>query len=97
MESMVIFMRVNVACAKEGRQPRTVAPCDMRRRCLDRAARRTAMNTAPPRARDRRGGFDRFVDGQADSALFELVEGVVVMMTNPTEVHEQIASNIGAP
>lgn len=55
------------------------------------------MNTAPPRARDRRGGFDRFVDGQADSALFELVEGVVVMMTNPPEVHEQIAANIGAP
>ena len=41
--------------------------------------------------------FDRFVEAQADTALFELVEGVIVMMTNPTEVHEQIAANIGAP
>jgi Uma2 family endonuclease len=41
--------------------------------------------------------FDAFVGAQADIALFELVEGVIVMMTNPTEVHEQIASNIGAP
>jgi Uma2 family endonuclease len=43
------------------------------------------------------GAFDAFVDAQADTALFELVEGVIVMMTNPTEVHEQIAANIGAP
>ena len=41
--------------------------------------------------------FDTFVEAQADTALFELVEGVIVMMTNPTEVHEQIAANIGAP
>jgi Uma2 family endonuclease len=41
--------------------------------------------------------FDSFVEAQADTALFELVEGVIVMMTNPTEVHEQIAANIGAP
>jgi Uma2 family endonuclease len=41
--------------------------------------------------------FDKFVEAQGDTALFELVEGVIVMMTNPTEVHEQIASNIGAP
>jgi len=41
--------------------------------------------------------FDRFVDAQADTALFELVEGVIVMMTNPTETHEQIAANVGAP
>jgi Uma2 family endonuclease len=41
--------------------------------------------------------FDKFVEEQADPALFELVEGVIVMMTNPTEVHEQIAGNIGAP
>jgi Uma2 family endonuclease len=41
--------------------------------------------------------FDRFLEGQADTDLFELVEGVIVMMTNPTEVHEQIAGNIGAP
>jgi Uma2 family endonuclease len=41
--------------------------------------------------------FDRFVEAQADTTLFELVEGVIVMMTNPTETHEQIAANIGAP
>jgi len=41
--------------------------------------------------------FDAFVEAQADTAEFELVEGVIVMMTNPTEVHEQIAGNIGAP
>jgi len=41
--------------------------------------------------------FDRFVEAQADTALFELVEGVIVMMSNPTETHEQIAANIGAP
>ncbi|MGH6692506.1 MAG: Uma2 family endonuclease [Gammaproteobacteria bacterium] len=41
--------------------------------------------------------FDRFVEAQADAALFELVEGVIVMMTNPTQVHEQIVANVGAP
>jgi Uma2 family endonuclease len=41
--------------------------------------------------------FDAFVEAQADTALFELVEGEIVMMTNPTEVHEQNAGNIGAP
>jgi len=41
--------------------------------------------------------FDNFVSAQADATLFELVEGVIVMMTNPTETHEQITSNIGAP
>jgi Uma2 family endonuclease len=41
--------------------------------------------------------FDRFVEAQADTTLFELVESVIVMMTNPTETHEQIAANIGAP
>ncbi len=42
-------------------------------------------------------GFDAFIDAQADTADFELIEGVIFMMTNPTETHEQIASNIGAP
>ncbi len=42
-------------------------------------------------------GFDAFVEAQADLQLFELVEGVIVIMTNATETHEQIASNIGAP
>ncbi len=41
--------------------------------------------------------FDTFVEAQADTALFELIKGVIVMMTNPTEVHEQIVANIGAP
>jgi Uma2 family endonuclease len=41
--------------------------------------------------------FDAFVEAQVDTALFELVEGAIVMMTNPTEVDEQIAANIGAP
>lgn len=41
--------------------------------------------------------FDAFVEAQADTTLFELVDGVIVMMTNPTEAHEQIAGNVGAP
>jgi Uma2 family endonuclease len=41
--------------------------------------------------------FDTFVEAQADATLFELVDGVIVMMTNPTEAHEQIAGNVGAP
>ena len=41
--------------------------------------------------------FDPFVEAQADTSQFELVAGVIVMMTNPTETHEQIAGNIGAP
>jgi Uma2 family endonuclease len=27
---------------------------------------------------------------------YELIDGEIVMMTNPTETHEQIASNVGA-
>jgi Uma2 family endonuclease len=41
--------------------------------------------------------FDEFLDPQADDCLSELVAGRIVAMTNPTEVHERIASNIGAP
>lgn len=43
--------------------------------------------------------FDTFVDAQpeVDTAIFELVDGIIVMMSNPTETHEQIAGNIGAP
>ncbi|HYZ20741.1 MAG TPA: Uma2 family endonuclease [Rhodopila sp.] len=41
--------------------------------------------------------FDAFLDAQADEALWELVAGRIVMMTNPSENHEQIAGNIGAP
>jgi Uma2 family endonuclease len=41
--------------------------------------------------------YDAFVDARADADEFELVDGMIVMMANPTETHEQIASNIGAP
>lgn len=42
--------------------------------------------------------FDAFVESKGDDArLYELVDGVIVMMSNPTEAHEQIAGNIGAP
>ena len=41
--------------------------------------------------------FDAFLDAQQDDALWELVAGRIVAMTNPTEAHEQIAANIGAP
>ncbi len=41
--------------------------------------------------------FDAFLDAQQDDYPWELVAGRIVAMTNPTEVHEQIAGNIGAP
>ena len=41
--------------------------------------------------------FDEFLDSQQDELLWELVAGRIVAMTNPTEVHKQIAGNIGAP
>ena len=41
--------------------------------------------------------FDAFVETQADDSMFELVEGVIAMMSNPTEAHEQIAANISSP
>jgi Uma2 family endonuclease len=41
--------------------------------------------------------FDAFLNAQQDDSLWELVAGQVVAMTDPTEDHEQIASNIGAP
>lgn len=41
--------------------------------------------------------FDVFVENQADDAVYELVDGVIVMMTNPNQNHEQIVGNIGAP
>ena len=40
--------------------------------------------------------FDDFVEQQGgDSCLFELVNGVIVMMTNPNRRHGKIAGNIG--
>src|SRR5258708_16283401 len=41
--------------------------------------------------------FDEFVAGLTDEREYELVDGELAMMVNPTETHEQIASNIGAP
>jgi Uma2 family endonuclease len=41
--------------------------------------------------------FEAFLDSQPDDSLWELVAGRVVAMTNPSEVHQKIASNIGAP
>ena len=41
--------------------------------------------------------FEEFLNSQQDDSLWELVAGRIVAMTNPTEDHEQIAGNIGAP
>ena len=41
--------------------------------------------------------FDAFVAGLADAPDYELVDGEIVLMSNPTETHEQLAANIGAP
>lgn len=41
--------------------------------------------------------FDAFLAAQRDDTTWELVGGRIVAMTNPTERHEQIVSNIGAP
>ena len=41
--------------------------------------------------------FNIFVENQADDVVYELVDGQIVMMTNPNQRHEQIVSNIGAP
>jgi Uma2 family endonuclease len=40
--------------------------------------------------------FDAFVDGMAEGKNFELFDGTPLLMSNPNETHEQIASNIGA-
>ncbi len=39
--------------------------------------------------------FDAFLDGQADARLWELVAGRIIGMTNPSQAHEKIVSNIG--
>ena len=41
--------------------------------------------------------FDSFLDNQRDAALWELVAGHILAMTNPTDIHEKIVSNIGGP
>jgi Uma2 family endonuclease len=40
--------------------------------------------------------FDAFVEGVAEGKNFELFDGRPLLMSNPNETHEQIASNIGA-
>jgi Uma2 family endonuclease len=40
--------------------------------------------------------FDAFVESMAEGKNFELFDGVPLLMSNPGETHEQIASNIGA-
>ncbi|KPL53871.1 Uma2 family endonuclease [Prosthecomicrobium hirschii] len=41
--------------------------------------------------------FEQRVAAAADGRRLELVDGRIVMMSNPTETHEQIVSNLGAP
>ncbi|MBT9291047.1 Uma2 family endonuclease [Prosthecodimorpha staleyi] len=41
--------------------------------------------------------FERRAADAADGLRLELVDGRIVMMSNPTETHEQIVSNLGAP
>jgi Uma2 family endonuclease len=41
--------------------------------------------------------FDAFLEAQADARPWELVDGQILGMTNPTERHEQIVANIGVP
>ena len=41
--------------------------------------------------------FDVFLAVQGNDDLWELVAGNIVAMTDPTELHQQIAANIGAP
>jgi len=40
--------------------------------------------------------FDAFVESVAEGKNFELFDGRPLLMSNPSETHEQIASNIGA-
>jgi len=40
--------------------------------------------------------FDAIASSAAEAREYELIDGEIVMMTNLTETHEQIASNIGA-
>jgi Uma2 family endonuclease len=40
--------------------------------------------------------FDEIAEKATEARDYELIDGEIVMMTNPPETHEQIASNIGA-
>ena len=54
----------------------------------------TALRIAEPVTIE---AFDTFFEAQADTAQFEFVEGIIVMMANPKATHAQITANIGAP
>lgn len=41
--------------------------------------------------------FDAFLGAQRDDEPWELVEGRILAVTNPTERHEQVVANVGAP
>jgi Uma2 family endonuclease len=41
--------------------------------------------------------FDAFCAAQAGLETYELIEGVIYLMSNPTVTHEQIVANIAAP
>ena len=43
------------------------------------------------------GEFDRLVEDAPEGVEYELVDGTPMLMGNPTQVHEQIVSNIVAP
>jgi Uma2 family endonuclease len=38
--------------------------------------------------------FDQIVESDPNGSDYELIDGVLVMMSNPTEIHEQIAMNV---
>lgn len=40
--------------------------------------------------------FEAFLTTAPEECDYELIDGVIVIMTNPTETHEQITSNLGA-
>ena len=41
--------------------------------------------------------FDEFVARQPQESDYELIDGAIVMMTNPIEIHELIVVNVGTP
>ena len=53
----------------------------------------TAARDAPSTIAD----YEAFVAGRPEEERWELVGGVIEMMTNPTENHGQIAMNLAAP
>ena len=52
----------------------------------------TAIRTEPVAI----AAFDVFLEAAAEDREYELIDGVIFLMANPNENHEQIAANIGA-